>query len=183
LRSKGSDAALAIASLALPPGLTVAGATIAEKKTEGTVTVNAALAAALGTTTIALQAKGKFAGSDRIFALPVVTLAVVQPASVELAASVVEVKAGAIVELKGKIVRKGTFDGPVTVKINGLPAGLKSEPVTVAKGSSNFVVKVVADAKAIATSAGSQVALAFQVDKKDYSVPPTPLAVKVLGPK
>jgi hypothetical protein len=45
------------------------------------------------------------------------------------------------------------------------------------------VVKVTADAKAVATSAGSQVALAFQVDKKDYSVPPTPLAVKVLAPK
>lgn len=183
LRSKGSDAALAIASLALPPGLTVAGSTIAEKKTEGIVTVNAALAATLGTTTIALQAKGKIAGSDRIFAVPVVTLAVVRPASVELAASSLEVKAGATGELQGKIVRKGTFDGPVTVKINGLPAGLKSEPVTVAKGSSSFVVKVAADAKAVATSAGSQVALAFQVDKKDYSVPPTPLAVKVLAPK
>jgi hypothetical protein len=182
VRSKGSDAALSIAALALPPGLTVAGATIAEKKMEGSVTVNAALAAALGSTTIALQAKGKLAGTDRTIALPVVTLTVVQPALVELAASGLEVKAGAIAELKGKIVRKGAFDGPVTVKINGLPAGLKSEAVTVAKGSSSFVVKVTADAKAVASSAGSQVALAFQVEKKDYSVPPTPIAVKVLAP-
>ena len=91
---------------ALPPGfVTVAGATIAEKKTEGTVTVNAALAAALGTTTIALQAKGKFAGSDRIIAIPVVTLVKVQPMSVELAASVVVVKALCNRLLKGKIVR------------------------------------------------------------------------------
>jgi hypothetical protein len=182
-RSKGSDAALSIASLALPPGLTVASTTIAEKKVEGSVTVNAALAAALGTTTIALQAKGKFAGTDQVIALPVVTLTVVQPALVELAASGIEVRAGATAELKGKIVRKGAFDAPVTVKINGLPAGLKSEAVTVAKGSSSFVVKVTADAKAVTSSAGSQVALAFQVDKKDYSVPPTPLAVKVLGPQ
>jgi len=109
-----------------------------------------------------------------------VTLTVVPPASVELAAPAIEVKAGATVELKGKIVRKGTFDAPVTVKINGLPAGLKAEPVTVAGGASSFVVKVAADAKAAATSAGSQVALAFQVEKKDYPVPPIPLAVKVL---
>ena len=52
-----------------------------------------------------------------------------RPPRVELAAPGVEIKPGATVELKGKIVRKGTFDGPVTVKINGLPAGLKAEPV------------------------------------------------------
>jgi hypothetical protein len=184
-RSKGSDAALTIASsaLPLPPGLTVPGGTVAEKKADGTIAVNAALAAALGTTTIALQAKGKIAGADRVIALPALTLTVVQPALLELAAASIDVKAGTTAELKGKIVRKGAFDGPVTVKINGLPAGLKAEPVTVAKGASSFVVKVEADAKAAATAAGSQVALAFQVEKKDYSVSPTPLPVKVLAAK
>ena len=48
MRSKGSDAGLTITSLPLPPGVTVPNATIAEKKAEGSVTVNAALAAALG---------------------------------------------------------------------------------------------------------------------------------------
>ncbi|MFI5458180.1 MAG: hypothetical protein ACHRXM_22320 [Isosphaerales bacterium] len=180
VRTKGADSALAIAPLPLPAGITIAGATIAEKASEGKVMVKAAVAAPLGTMTIVLQAKGRFAGAERTLDLPAVTLTVVSPALVELAAPAIEVKAGATVELKGKIVRKGTFDAPVTVKINGLPAGLKAEPVTVAGGASNFVVKVVADAKAAATSAGSQVALAFQVEKKDYPVPPTPLAVKVL---
>jgi hypothetical protein len=183
MRSKGSDAGLTITPRTLPPGLTVPNATIAEKKADGTVTVNAALAAALGTTTIALQAKGKFSGGERIIALPVVTLSVVQPVSVELAAPGIEVKPSTTTELKGKIVRKGAFDGSVIVKINGLPAGLKAEPITVAKGSSSFVVKVVADAKAAATAAACQVALGLQVEKKDYSVPPTPLAVKVLARK
>ena len=68
----------------------------------------------------------------------------------------------------------------MTVKINGLPAGLKAEPVTVPAGASDFAVKIVADAKAAPASAGTQVAIAFQVEKKDYSVPPAPLAVKVL---
>jgi len=180
VRTKGADSALAISSLPLPAGVTVVAATIADKATEGKVTINAALAAPLGTMTIVLQAKGSFAGAERTLDLPAVTLAIVPPASVELAAPAIEVKAGATVELKGKIVRKGTFDGPVTVKINGLPAGLKADAVTVAGGASSFVVKVVADAKAAATSAGTQVALAFQVEKKDYTVPPTPLAVKVL---
>ena len=179
-RTKGSDAALAIAPLPLPPGLTIANATIADKALDGKVTVNVAVAAPLGTMTIGLEAKGKIAGVERIFALPAVTLAVVPPATVELAAPTLELKPGATVELKGKIVRKGSFDGPVTIKINGLPAGLKADPVTLAGATSSFVLKIVADAKAAPASAGTQVAIAYQIDKKDYSVPPAPLAVKVL---
>jgi hypothetical protein len=180
VRTKGADSALAISPLPLPAGITIAAAAIADKASEGKVTVKAAVAAPLGTTTIVLQAKGKFAGAERTLDLPAVTLAVVPPASVELAAPAIEVKPGATAELKGKIVRKGTFDAPVTVKINGLPAGLKAEPVTVAGNTSSFSIKIAADPKAPASSAGSVVALAFQVEKKDYPVPPTPLAVKVV---
>ena len=77
-------------------------------------------------------------------------------------------------------MRKGGFDGPVNVKVNGLPTGLKAESVTVAGNATAFVVKIVADAKAAAASVGTQVAIAYQIEKKDYSVPPAPLAVKVL---
>ncbi len=84
-RTKGSDGALAISPLPLPPGLTIGNATIADKATEGKVTVKAALAAPWATMTVGLQAKGKFAGAERTFALPAVTLTVVPPAAVELA--------------------------------------------------------------------------------------------------
>ena len=88
--------------------------------------------------------------------LPAVTLNVVPPASLELAAKPLEVKAGTTVELKGKINRKGSFDAPVTVKINGLPAGLKADPVTVAGKEADFVIKVVAEAKAAAATADTR---------------------------
>jgi hypothetical protein len=179
-RTKGSDGALAISPLPLRPGLTITNATIADKAVDGKITVQVAVAAPLGTMTVGLAAKGKIAGAERTFDLPAVTLAVVPPATVELAAPALEIKPGATLELKGKIVRKGSFDGPVTVKINGLPAGLKAEPVTLAGTTSNFAVKIVADAKAASASAGTQVAIAYQIEKKDYSVPPAPLAVKVL---
>jgi hypothetical protein len=182
-RTKGAEGALALSPLPLPPGLAVGGSTIADKSVDGKVTITAALAAPLGTMTVGLQAKGKVAGAERTFALPAVTLSVVQPATLELAAAGVEVKPGATVELKGKIVRKGAFSGPVNVKVTGLPAGLKADPVTVAGKDSSFVVKVVADAKTKPASAASQVALAYQVEKKDYSVPNVPLAIKVLSVK
>ena len=109
--------ALAVTAILLPPGLTVPGDPIAPKASEGTVRVQAALEAALGTMTLGLQAKGKIRNSDQTIAVPVVTLAVVRPASVELATAAIDVKAGTTAELKGKIVRKGTFNEPVIVRI------------------------------------------------------------------
>ena len=57
---------------------------------------------------IALLAKGKFAAGEQTIAAPEVTLNVVRPVVLELAAPGIEVKAGETVELKGKIARKGT---------------------------------------------------------------------------
>jgi hypothetical protein len=179
-RSQGADAALAISPFPLPPGLTIAAATIAEKASDGQLTVKAAVTAPLGVMTVGFQAKGKFGGQDQTIDLPAVTLSIVPPATVAIAAPGLEIKPGATVELAGSIVRKGGYDGAVTVKINGLPAGLKADPVTVADKESRFAVKIIADAKAAVTSAETQVALIYQVEKKDYSVGPVPLAVKVV---
>jgi len=178
-RTKGADEPIAISGLSLPPGVTVAGSTIAAKLLEGSVTVNAPLETALGTMTIALQGKGKFGGVDRTIAVPAVTLSVVHPVAIEPAAASVEVRPGSTVELKGKLLRKGPFDGPVTVRINGLPAGVKADPVTLTGAATAFAMKITAEPKAAPTSANTQLALIFQVNKKDYPVPTTPLAVKV----
>ena len=71
----------------------------------------------------------------------------------------------------------------MTVKLEGLPAGLSATPATVAPDKSEFAVKLVADPKSPASSAGARVVIAFQVNKKDYPTPPSPLAVKVLAAK
>src|SRR5262249_8743677 len=128
--------------------------------------------------------KGKLAGADRTAAVPAVTLRVVKPADVSLAVKDVEVKPGATAELKGKVARKGAFKDKVTVKLNGLPAGLKAEPVTVEADATEFTLKLAADPKAAPATASASVALAFQVNKKDYPAPPSaPLSVKVLPAK
>ena len=179
-RSAGADAALAVTPLALPPGLAVPAVNIAEKAATGSVTVTAAPEVPLGPMTIALTAKGKIANVEQVFAVPAVTLNVVRPAAITLAAPGVEVKAGATVEVKGKVERKAPFAEPVTVKVTGLPAGLTAEPVTVAPTESDFTLKIVADPKAAAASAAAAVAPGFQINKKDYATPPAALAVKVL---
>jgi hypothetical protein len=164
----------------LPAGVAVPNVTLKEKEAEASVAVNAAPEAPLGTSTIGLTAKGKFANKDQTFSVPAVAITVVRPAELQLAAANLEVKAGQTAELKGKVVRKSPFAEPVTVKVNGLPAGLKAEPVTVAPDASDFTIAVIAEEAAAAAMANGNVAMAFQVNKKDYTVPPTPLAVKVL---
>jgi len=68
----------------------------------------------------------------------------------------------------------------VTVKVAGLPAGLKADPVTLAPTESDFALKIVAEPSAAAASAAATVAPGFQINKKDYATPPAALAVKVL---
>jgi hypothetical protein len=179
-RAEGADAALEVKSLPLPTGITLAETKIAEKKDEATILVNAAPEAPLGTYTIALLATGKLGGGDQTAAVPALTLNVVRPATIELAAPTVEVKAGETVEVKGKITRKGTFKEEIAVKLNKLPAGLKAEEVKVAPDQSEFTLTIASDAKAVAAEAKAEVALGFQAAKKDYPMPPAPLGVKVI---
>jgi hypothetical protein len=181
VRSTGADAALNVTSLPLATGLALAETKIAEKKDEANVVVNAAPEAPLGTYTIALLATGKLGGSDQTFAAPEITLNVVRPATIELADPSVEVKAGEPAEVKGKITRKGTFKEEVTVKLNKLPAGLKAEPVKLAPDQTEFTLKIEAEPKAAATAAKAELALVFQVAKKDYPLPPATLAIKVIA--
>ncbi len=184
IRQKDAAGALAISPLPLPPGLTVPAANLGENADEVGVTVNTAVEHPLGIVSVALIAKGKVAGADRVFGVPAVTLNVVKPAAVEIAGAAVEVKAGGSVEIKGKVLRKGAFKEPVTVKLNGLPAGTKAEPVVVAPDKTDFTIKVSAEEKAAPATASATTALAFQVNKKDYpNAPSVPITVKVLPAK
>lgn len=179
-RAEGADAGVAITPLPLPPGLAVPEVKVADKANEASVAVNIDPGTALGKVTIGLIAKGKFNDKDQTFAVPAVTLDVVRPATVELAAPNLEIKAGQTVELKGKVVRRGPFKEALKVQLNGLPAGLKADPVDLAADASEFTIKVIADAGAAEAQANAQVALAFKIGDKDYATPPTPLAVKVV---
>jgi hypothetical protein len=183
-RSAGTeDAVLTFGTLPLPAGFAIAGSNIPAKASEGNAVFNLAPDAPLGPTVLALTAKGPIGGKEKTLGVPLVTLEVVRPAAVELASATVEVKAGMTFEVKGKVTRKGPFKEPVTVKLDALPAGLKADPATVPPDQTEFTLKIVADPKAAAAQATAQVGLAFQVAKKDYPVPTTPLAVKVLpGP-
>ncbi len=182
VRTEGADAAVAINALPLPPGLAVAAVNVAEKADAADLVVAVAPEAALGAITIAFSAKGKFAPGERTIEGPVVALNVVRPVELTLEQAAVEAVPGATVELKGKLTRKGTFKDPVVVKLDGLPAGLAAEPVTVAPEAADFVIKLAAAADAKPAEAAAKVTPAFQVAGKDYPYPPATLTAKIVAP-
>ncbi len=55
--------------------------------------------------------------------------------------------------------------------------------MNVAADASEFTVMIVADEKAAVATAEAAVALAFQVNKKDYPAPTASISVKVLPAK
>jgi hypothetical protein len=179
IRKEGQDAAVVVKPYPLPPGVTVADQPIAEKAAEGTINVAFGPEAPFAPFSIALNATGKFGGKDLVVPVPSVTLNVVRPAAVELAAPNVEVKPGATVEVKGKVVRKPALKAPIVVSLADLPAGLKAEPVTVAPEAADFTLNIVADPAAADAMADAKLNIAFKIGDKDYATPPTPLAVKV----
>ena len=179
VRQPASDGVLAISSLPLPPGMVVTG-TIAEKANEGAANLTLPAESPFAPATLFLNAKGKVGGKDVSLMIPSVTIDVVRPVSVELSVSAVEVKAGGSVEVKGKIVRKPVCKEPVTVELAALPAGVKGPSMVVPPEATEFTLKLDADAAAAASQATSQVAIKFQINKKDYATPTTGLTIKVI---
>lgn len=166
----------------LPAGLTMGETKIAADAAEGAISVNIDPSTSVGPVTLGFTAKGKFQNKDQTFGIPAVTLNIVRPVAAEPAVTALEIKAGQTVELKGKIVRRGAFNAPITVQLNGLPEGLKGEPVTVPPEAAEFSIKVVADAAAKPSEAKAQLAIAtFKVGDKDYNSPTVGVGIKVVN--
>jgi hypothetical protein len=180
-RGEGANGALEIDGQALPAGVAVPKVTVPEADGQATVTINAAPEAPIGSATIGLTAKGKIKEADRVFAVPVVTVNVVRPATMTLAAEKVEIKPGATAEVAGKLDRKAPFKQEVVVKLDGLPAGVTAESVTVGAEATEFVLKLTATAEAAAAEAQATATGAFKLGDKDYPAPPqAKVGVKVV---
>lgn len=80
-RPQGVEAALTLSPMPLPKGLTIPEAKLGATATEATVTVNTTRELPPGRVTIVLTAQGKIAGTERLLAVPAVTLQIVPEAA------------------------------------------------------------------------------------------------------
>jgi hypothetical protein len=179
-RQGEENGALALTPVPLSGGIQIPNVNIAEKMNEATATVNVAVEAPFEAFSVAMAAKGKIGDHEQTIYTPAVKVTLIRPVDLALETKAVEIKQGATVEVKGKVERKGGLKEAITVKIEGLPAGLKAEPATVAPEASDYVINIVADGNAAEAMATAKVSLAFKAGGKDYPFPQTDLPVKVV---
>ena len=178
---EAADVVLTFESLPTIPNMAItADSKLAAKADSGTITVNTNHDLPPGPVVVVFTAKGKFGERDRTIALPAVTLNVVRPADVELQTASVQLAVGGSAEVKGSLIRRGGFHDPVTVKIDGLPAGLKADPVIIPPEATEFAFKLNAGADAKPGEVTAQVTSALKLGPKDYAPPARPLAIKVV---
>jgi hypothetical protein len=179
-RGTGGEPALDLALVNPPKGLTLGTAKAAEKLADLAVVVKAALDTPVGEHQIGLTAKGKLGGEDRVVESPVIKLNVVPPVALSGLPKEATVKPGATLEVKGKLARKPSMKGEITVTADGLPAGLKADPVKVPATSSDFTIKITADKAAKAATGNATVKAAFKAGDKDYPALTSPVAIKIV---
>jgi hypothetical protein len=203
VRSTGAEKTYRLAALSAPTGLSVAESEIGETGTSATVKVTAAADAPLGPLTVGLVAqapgqggapatrRGTGAANTRGPAPPpppavaatMIAVEVVRPASLELAASEIDLTPGGSVELRGKVTRVAPFAQEVEVKLDGLPVGVKAAPVKVATDASEFTFTLETAGDAVPVAALANAVLAFRLGDKDVAGASLGLSVKVLARK
>jgi hypothetical protein len=194
-----------LAPLSPPTGLSVAEREIGATGTSATVKVTAAADAPLGPLVVGLVAqapsqggapatrRGTGAATARGPAPPpppppavaaaMIAVEVVRPASLELAATEIDLTPGNSAALRGKVTRVAPFAQEVEVKLDGLPAGVKAAPVKVAADASEFTLTLEAAGDAVPTTTPASAVLAFRLGDKNAAGAPVPLSVKVLARK
>jgi hypothetical protein len=178
-RGAGGEPAVDLTLVNPPAGLTLAANKVPEKAADFSVALKSAVETPLGTHVVGLNAKGKLAGADQVVDAPVVKLNVVVPVAFEGVPKEVAVKPGQKAEIKGKLVRKPGVKPEITLTLDGLPAGVKAEPVKLGPDATDFAFTLTADAGAAAATANATIKTAFKAGDKDYPAQTAPVAVKV----
>ena len=190
-----------LVALSPPTGLSVAESEVGEIGTSAKVKVTAAADAPLGPLMVGLVAQAPTRGAGHrppgrrcrepagrraappppAVAAAMIAVEVVRPATLELAAEEIALTPGATAELRGRVSRVAPFAQEVVVKLEGLPAGVKAEPVKVAADVAEFTLTLKAADDVAPVQARANAVLAFKLGGKDYSGEPGPLALKVIA--
>ena len=190
-----------LVALSPPTGLNVAESEVGEIGRSAKVKVTAAADAPLGPLMVGLVAQAPTQGgggtarqgdgaANRRGAVPaptppavaatMIAVEVVRPATLELAAKEVTLMPGDTAELRGTVSRVAPFAQEVVVRLEGLPAGVKAEPVRVAADVAEFTLTIKAADDMAPAQARAHAVMAFKLGGKDEPGP-APLALKVLA--
>jgi len=172
-----------------PDGLPIAiSASVAEKAVEGVVTFAAGgdePLTRLATYSVVLSGTIKDHGRDVEVIVPPIAYEVVRPFSARIFSAGSKIHPGDVVKLEGLIERVPPFAGPVKVRIDGLPAGVSMEPMTVPPTESIFQILVKTDVKiepaVVPLSIVASTPMGGRRTTVDYELPPIKTQFEVVA--
>jgi hypothetical protein len=143
---------------AVPPNVALALKNIPKGQNQVKVQLTPAANAAVAKFTIALTGKARFRDVDFTVSAAPTVLSVSLPFDLQVAPTPLKLTPGGKAKLKVTAVRKGGYQGPITVELRNLPAGVTAPKATIAMGQTVVEVDLTAAANAAAG------------DKKDVNV-------------
>jgi len=137
--------------------------------------------APLGKLALIVQGKTKLANVDKIVTAPAATINVLAPFTVNLETPALTLTPGQVVSLKGKIVRQAVFKEAVTLRLDGLPAGVTlATPIApIAAGATDFQIDLKVDPKFAVPTANLSLGATATIGGVAHPQPPTAVAAKL----
>lgn len=163
----------------LPPGtFTVQPATAAAASAAFTLTPGPN--APEGPLTLLVQGKAKVNNVDATVFAPATTMTVRPPFVLEVQTPMLALTPGQTVALKGKVVRQPVFKEAVTLRLDGLPAGvtLAAPLAPVAAGATDFEIALKVDPKFAVPAANLTLTTTTTIAGAVYPQPPMVVAAK-----
>lgn len=180
-RDEGFDDPIAISAAGLPPSVTAETQTIPSGKTDARLVLKLGEQSALGSYAFTLMGRSARGGTPVVATMVPPSLVVAPPFELLTQPNPVAIAPGEKAKLTVSAMRKGGYDGPITLELRNLPAQVTAAKSKIEKGQATGVVELSAAAGAPLEARGDvdvlgTIALAAQ----QASSPP--FTVKVQAP-
>lgn len=166
-----------------PPGaLAFKPAAAAANINNATITITAPTNGPEGGLDIVVQGKAKINNVDKVVVSQALPITILRPFTVELMTPSLTLAPGQMPIIKGKIQRQAVFKEAVTLKLEGLPAGvtLVAPPAPIAAGATDFQIALKVDPKAAIppTPVSLTLTCATTITGQAYAYPPVTVTVQ-----
>jgi hypothetical protein len=180
-RESGFDRPIVISTVGLPSNVTAANQTIAPTDNEVRMDMKLSDRAALGTYAFTLVGQSQVAEGTTMASVVPPALTVVRPFELKAEPNSLVIEQGGKAPLTVSAIRKGGYDGPITIELRNLPAQVTASKPVIAKGETTATVELTASAVAPLGVRGDVDALGT-VDLGQQQASSAPFAVKVQAP-
>ena len=180
-RESGFDRPIVISTVGLPTNVTAANQTIASADTEVRMDMKLSDRAALGAYAFTVIGQSQAPEGTTMASVVPPPLTVVRPFELKAEPNPLIIEQGKKAQLTVSAIRKGGYDGPITIELRNLPAQVTASKPAIPKGENSTTVELTASAAAPLGVRGDVDALGT-VDLGQQQAASAPFAVRVQAP-